>query len=75
MDHQPHSERKLLYTVPEAAAALGVGRTMLYKLMATGELKPVHVGRLTRFTRIELERFVDELAVSGRHPQPARRTA
>ncbi len=52
---------KLLYTVAEAGTALGVGRTMLYNLMATGRLRPVHIGRLTRFTAAELHRFVGEL--------------
>ena len=52
---------KLLFTVAEAGTALGVGRTMLYNLMATGRLRPVHIGRLTRFTAAELHRFVGEL--------------
>jgi excisionase family DNA binding protein len=59
---------KLLYTVKEAAAALGIGRTMLYRLMGTGQLRPVHIGRLTRFTADELDRFVD-------HIQPDRTAA
>jgi excisionase family DNA binding protein len=52
---------KLLYTVKEAAAALGIGRTMLYRLMGTGQLRPVHIGPLTRFTAGELDRFVDHI--------------
>jgi len=75
MDDQPTSHQKLLYSVPEAAALLGIGRTMLYKLMATSDLTPVHVGRLTRFTRIELERFVDELSSPRDDSEHTRRTA
>lgn len=56
---------KLLLTVNEAASALGIGRTMLYHLMGTGQLRAVHIGRLTRFTADELDRFVKNLQVDG----------
>ena len=59
------SEGKLLFTVAEAAAALGIGRTMLYRLIGTGQLRPVHIGRLTRFTAHELDRFVDHIEPDG----------
>jgi excisionase family DNA binding protein len=52
---------KLLFTVAEAAARLGVGRTTLYALIADGSLCPVRIGRLTRFTAGELDRFVAQL--------------
>jgi excisionase family DNA binding protein len=56
---------KLLFTVTEAAARLGVGRTTMYGLIAAGAITPVHIGRLTRFTPEELEGFVDRLASGG----------
>lgn len=52
---------KLLFTVPEAAARLGVGRTTLYGLIADRAITPVHIGRLTRFTADELDGFVTRL--------------
>ena len=53
---------KLLFTVTEAAARLGVGRTTLYGLVADRAITPVHIGRLTRFTADELDSFVTRLA-------------
>jgi excisionase family DNA binding protein len=44
---------------------LGIGRTMLYHLMGTGHLRAVHIGRLTRFTADELDRFVKTLQADG----------
>jgi excisionase family DNA binding protein len=38
----------LLLTVVQVAEALGVGRTLVYELIARGELETVHIGRTTR---------------------------
>ena len=50
---------------PEVAAALRVGRSTVYELIAKGELKVVHIGRAVRVPAIELEawvgRRIDEL--------------
>jgi excisionase family DNA binding protein len=51
----------LLVSAKEAAALLGIGRTMLYELIGRGELVPVHIGRCVRFKVRELESFVDRL--------------
>lgn len=56
---------RLLVTVPEAAARLGIGRTTLYGLMASGAITPVHIGRSTRFTIDELESFVGALVTNA----------
>ncbi|WP_162242698.1 excisionase family DNA-binding protein [Cellulomonas sp. Leaf395] len=40
------SDERLLLTVAEAAARLGIGRTFMYQLLAAGEVASVHVGRL-----------------------------
>jgi excisionase family DNA binding protein len=66
---------RLLYTVKEAAAALGIGRTMLYRLMATRELRPVHIGRLTRFSADELDRVVEHLRTKGQEAAERPRSA
>lgn len=36
-----HAAQQLAYTVNQAAAALGIGRTSLYALIQSGELTPV----------------------------------
>ena len=51
-------DRRLLLTVPEAAAVLAIGRTTLYELIADGQLKTVHIGRAVRVPVVELEAFV-----------------
>ena len=51
----------LLLTPEEAAKVLRVGRTTIYALMKTGQLRPVHLGRSCRLARIELERYVSRL--------------
>jgi excisionase family DNA binding protein len=48
----------LLLTPQEAATVLRIGRTTIYALMRSGELRPVHIGRSCRLPRAELERYV-----------------
>jgi excisionase family DNA binding protein len=64
----------LLLTPEEAARVLCVGRTTIYGLIKTGELRPVHIGRSCRLARVELERYVDRLhAPPPAPPSPHRR--
>jgi excisionase family DNA binding protein len=58
----------LLLTPEEAAKALRVGRTTVYALMKSGDLRPVHIGGSCRLSRAELERYVARLEAP-----PARR--
>jgi excisionase family DNA binding protein len=51
----------LLLTPEEAARVLRVGRTTMYALMKAGEVQPVHIGRCTRISRAQLERYVRRL--------------
>lgn len=44
---RPLSERVLL-TTEEAAEQLGIGRTLMYKLIANGEIESIRIGRLRR---------------------------
>lgn len=41
----PTSTRRMMYTVPEAAALLGLGRSTAYELVLRGELDAVRIGR------------------------------
>lgn len=53
---------KLLLTYSEAAKALGLGRTTIYRLVKAGRLKVVHpTPRSARITRESLEAFLRSL--------------
>jgi excisionase family DNA binding protein len=52
---------KLLLTPEEAAELLGVGRTTLYDLIRTKELRSVQIGRLRRIKRTDLETYAEQL--------------
>ena len=56
----------LLFTPEQAAHLLGIGRTRLYQLLATGQLPSVKLGSSRRVTREALERYVAMLAGNGR---------
>lgn len=51
----------LLYSVVDAAAELGIGRTKLLQLVNAGDLELVRIGRAVRITRVSLERYVEKL--------------
>lgn len=53
--------QRLLLSVDEAASVLGIGRTKLYELIAAGELRPVHIGRLCRLPIEQVVSFVQRL--------------
>jgi excisionase family DNA binding protein len=55
------SSDQLLFTTEEAAEVLRVGRTTVYALIKSGELRPVHIGRACRISRGELDRYVARL--------------
>lgn len=52
---------RLLLTPVEAAAALGVSRTRIFALLATGAIESVQVGRSRRIPVSALEEFVTRL--------------
>ena len=52
---------KLAYTPREACDALRIGRTKLYELFASGDLKAVALGGKTLSPRDELENFMASL--------------
>jgi excisionase family DNA binding protein len=44
--------------VNEAARMIGVGRTKLYKLIASGEIEAIKLGKSTRITTASLHQLV-----------------
>lgn len=42
------SSQRLLLRVEEAADRLGIGRSLMYRMVLSGEVESVHVGRLRR---------------------------
>ena len=50
---------KLAVTVPEAAAMIGISESMLWKLLADGDLARVKIGRRTLIRVLDLERFLE----------------
>lgn len=46
-----------LLTLDEAAAVLRVSVRTVQRLVASGQLRPIYVGRLPRFTEKELEAY------------------
>ncbi len=56
-----HAPVKLLLTPKEAANALGIGITLLYDLLAKGDILSVKIGRRRCISVRALERYVDSL--------------
>ena len=60
MDQVTTNERLLLRPV-EAAERLGISRTKVYELMASGELRSVKIGAARRVSATALAEFVATL--------------
>ncbi|MGY1845878.1 helix-turn-helix domain-containing protein [Blastococcus sp. SYSU DS1021] len=62
---------RLLLTPEEAAKVLRIGRTTVYALIKSGELRPVHIGRSCRISQAEVEAYVRRLQAVQTGPQPS----
>jgi excisionase family DNA binding protein len=56
---QEGTPQRLLLCIAEVAEALGIGRIIIYELIATGVLSTIRVGRAVRITDIALQKWVD----------------
>jgi excisionase family DNA binding protein len=65
----PGATPKLLLTPDEAAGALGIGRTKLYELLATGKLPSVRIGASRRVSMEVLIEFVRHLDPADDQPR------
>jgi excisionase family DNA binding protein len=57
--------QRLLYTPDNAGAILDVGRTTIYQLIASGELRSVKIGRSRRIPADALEDYVNKLTAGA----------
>jgi excisionase family DNA binding protein len=53
-----------LLSVNEAARVLGIGRTQVYRLMGTGQLRSITLGRSRKIQSRALREFVENLVKS-----------
>ena len=51
-------DERMLLTVVEAAHRLGIGRSSMYRLLDTGQVRSIHVGRSHRVPGDALAEFV-----------------
>lgn len=52
---------RVLLTVEEAADLLGIGRTLMFALLARGEVRSVRIGRLRRVRPADIAEYVAQL--------------
>ena len=56
---------QIVLTVEEAAQRLGVGRTLMYALVKSGDIESISIGRLRRIPCDALEEFVARMRRLG----------
>lgn len=61
-NHTMEPSQKLSYTVDEAAAAIGIGRTKLYELIGEHALPTFKIGARTLIRRDALVDLIDRLS-------------
>ena len=66
---------QLLYSVEEAADLLGIGRTFMFRLLATGEVDSLKVGRLRKIPPDALDAYIKRLRATQSHDAQRRRSS
>lgn len=56
---------RVLLTVEEAAEQLGIGRTLTYALIRSGEIESVRIGRLRRLPTTAIQDYARRLVNDG----------
>ncbi len=62
---QEGTPQRLLLRIPEVAETLGMGRTKIYEMIATGELPTIRIGRAVRISVTTLQKWVEEREQQG----------
>jgi excisionase family DNA binding protein len=61
MASPPSGPSQLLYSVEEAAGLLGIGRTFMFHLLATGEVDSLKIGRRRRIPHDAIDGYIERL--------------
>lgn len=64
MENNEHHTPPILLRVPDAARALGIGRSLTYELIAAGDIEVVYVGSVIRVPVDALTSFVERRRVT-----------
>jgi hypothetical protein len=63
--NEPLTREQWLLSLPQAQAALGgIGLTLLYKLIDTGSIQRVKIGRRAFITQVSVDAFVESLTAA-----------
>jgi excisionase family DNA binding protein len=57
---------RVLLTAEEAAEQLGIGRTLMYKLITNGEIESIRIGRLRRVPTVAIQDYALRLVNKNR---------
>ncbi len=55
----PAAHERLLFRLREAEGALGLSRTMIYRLIKRGDLEQVKIGDATRITAVSVMALIE----------------
>ncbi|HEX6500165.1 MAG TPA: helix-turn-helix domain-containing protein [Micromonosporaceae bacterium] len=62
---------RVVLTIEEAARRLGIGRTLMYSLVMSGQIRSVRIGRLRRVPAQCLTDYVADLLASNGNAERA----
>lgn len=65
------ADDKLLLRIEEAAKRLGIGRSLMYRLVLSGQVQSVPLGRLRRVPAEALREYVERLRLEASGKPPA----
>lgn len=66
---------QILYSVEEAAELLGIGRTFMFHLLATGEIDSLKIGKRRKIHRDALDGYIERLRGVQSHDAQQRRNS
>ena len=59
------SQQSNLLSIPELQNELRVGRSTVYRVLQSGKIRPIKVGRRTLVHREDVEAYIDSLRKGG----------
>ena len=65
------TDDKLLLRIEEAANRLGIGRSLMYRLVLSGQVQSVPLGRRRRIPAEALREYVERLRMEASGKSPA----